>query len=225
MSPFVVPTTTSPLILPSYGKILTGPFLNFWILLLMEVFSMYIWLLAPTLLTFDDLFWWLRVEDDIIFHGCFVYDGWCFNLPIFYLIPWVNWWLNLLTRNASWWYYHCWNPLVCKPSNRFTLFTHWRLVVFGHSNGIIFIGIVWCDSYYVKNHPPKDFQVHIFPFDWVLGAVTFQLPLLFHLRFSYSKPHGLTWDQKGSLHWCLKNLCSIFQLNLMTKSKVIGLLV
>ena len=31
---------------------------------------MYIWLLAPNLLTFDVLFWWLRVRDYIIFHRC-----------------------------------------------------------------------------------------------------------------------------------------------------------
>ena len=74
---------------------------------------MYIWLLAPTLLTFDVFFWWLGVRDDIIFHRCFEYDGWWLTLPIFYLSPWVNWWLNLLTWNASWWYDHCWNPLVC----------------------------------------------------------------------------------------------------------------
>ena len=78
------------------------------------------------------------------------------------------------------------------PSNRFTLFTLRRLEVFGHYNGLIFIGIVLYDSYYVKNHPPNYFQVHIFLFDWVLGVVTFQLPLLFHLIFYYSKPNGLT---------------------------------
>ena len=59
-----------------------------------------------------------------------------------------------------------------------------RLVVFGHSSWYIFIGIVCYDDYYVKNHPPKYFQFHIFPFDWVLGVVTVQLPLYFHPIFS-----------------------------------------
>jgi hypothetical protein len=63
----------------------------------------------------------------------------------------------------------------------------------------------------------------MFPFDWVLRAVTFQLPLNFHLRFSYSKPHGLKCDKGGSFHYCLKNLCSIFHLNPMRQSKVISL--
>ena len=40
----------------------------------------------------------------------------------------------------------------CSP-----LFTLQRLVILDHSNGIIFIGIVLYDSFYVKNHPPKDF--------------------------------------------------------------------
>ena len=35
----------------------------------------------------------------------------------------------------------------------------------------------------VRNHPPKYFQVHIFMSDWVLGAMTFQLPLNFTLDF------------------------------------------
>ena len=65
------PKQPPPWIWPSNGKILRDPLLNFWILLLMDVFGMYIWLLAPTLLTFNVLFWWLRVADDIIFYRCF----------------------------------------------------------------------------------------------------------------------------------------------------------
>ena len=72
------------------------------------------------------------------------------------------------------------------PTNRFThlslrgtLFTLRRFVIFYHSRGIIFIGILCYDSYYVKNHPPKYFQVHIFLFHWILGAVTFQICLEF----------------------------------------------
>ena len=116
------------------------------------------------------------------------------------------------------------------PTNRFThlslrgtLFTLRRFVIFYHSRGIIFIGILCYDSYYVKNHPPKYFQVHIFLFDWVLGVVTFQLPLDFHPIFSYPKPHGLTWDQGGHLSLCIMNLCFKFHLNPLRQSKVIGL--
>ena len=86
----------------------------------------------------------------------------------------------------------------------------------------LFLNFLWCDVYYVKTHPPNEFQVHIFPFDRVFGVVTFRLPLGFHPIFSYPKPHGLTWVQGGYLFWCLKNLCFNFQLNPMWKSKVIG---
>ena len=116
-----------------------------------------------------------------------------------------------------------------KPSNSFTLFTLpmtyftlQRFMVFGHSNGLIFIWILWYYSYYFNNHPPKYFQVHIFPFDWVLGTMTFQLPLDFHPIFSYPKPHGLMWDNRVSLLLCLKNLFFNFHLNLMWKSKFIS---
>ena len=101
-----------------------------------------------------------------------------------------------------------------KPSNWFTLFnlpstlyTLQRFVIFYHSNRIIFTRIVCYDAYHVNNHPPNDFQVHIFSFDWILGVVTFQLSLAFHLIFSYPKTHGLTWEQGFSLLWFLKNLC------------------
>ena len=109
-----------------------------------------------------------------------------------------------------------------KPSNWSTLFTLRRMVIFDHYNGIIFIVIVFHDSYYVKNHPLKGFQVHIFPFDWVLGAMTFQLPLDFHPIFSYPKPQGLTWDHGGSILLYLKKLCFKFHINPMWESKVIG---
>ena len=73
-----------------------------------------------------------------------------------------------------------------------------------------------------KKHPLKEFQVHIFPFDWVFGVVTFLLILGFHPIFSYPKPHGLTWDQGGCLIWYLKKICFNFRMNLICKSKVIG---
>ena len=95
-------------------------------------------------------------------------------------------------------------------------------MIFYHYNEVIFIGIVCYDSYYVKNHPPKDFQVHIDPFDWVLGVVTFQLPLDFNPIFPYPKHNGLKLDKGGFILECLENLCFKFKLNLLRKSKVIG---
>ena len=62
-----------------------------------------------------------------------------------------------------------------------TLFNLRRLVVFGHYNLSLFIGFVCYYDDYVKNQPPNDFKVHLFPFDWVLGAMNFQLPLAFTL--------------------------------------------
>lgn len=52
LNPFsylLYPQQPPPWIWPSNGQILRGPFLNFWIQLVVEVFGMYIWLLATTL--------------------------------------------------------------------------------------------------------------------------------------------------------------------------------
>ena len=102
-------------------------------------------------------FRWLKAWGPIIFHWCFDYDGWWLNLHILLLIPWVNWWLNFLTLNAFLWYDHCWTHLSCHLSFRslpsglslstlftlpMTIFTLRRLVIFDHSNEMIFIGIV-----------------------------------------------------------------------------------
>ena len=139
--------------------------------------------------------------------------------------------------STSLWYDHFWihlvyhlplislltsSPLFTLFTLPMTLFTLRSLVIFYHSNGIIFTSIVWYDYHYVKNHPPKDFQVHISLFDWVLGVVTFLLPLEFNPIFSYLKPDVFTWNKWGSLFLCLKNLSFKFQLNLMRQSKVIG---
>ena len=108
-----------------------------------------------------------------------------------------------------------------KPSNRstlprtlstlrMTLFTLRRLFFFYHYNLFIFTSIVFYYNYYVKNHPPKEFQAHIFPFDWVLGVVFFQLPLGFHPIFSYYKP--MDWyDTKGYISFGVSRIyVSIF---------------
>ena len=71
----------------------------------------------------------------------------------------------------------------------------------------------------------KDSQVIIFPLDQVLEAVTFQLHLDFHPKFSYLKLNVLTCYQQGFLLGCLMSLCFKYQLNLLRQSKVIDLLV
>ena len=77
-------------------------------------------------------------------------------------------------------------------------------------------------EYYVKNNPPIYFQVHIFPFDWVLGAVTFQLTMGFHPIISYHKPHELTLSNGGYIILFPNKLFFNFHLNLVWQSKVIG---
>ena len=74
-----------------------------------------------------------------------------------------------------------------------TLFTLQRVMIFYLSKELIFTRLESEDVYEVKNHAPKDFQVIIFPFDWVLEAVNFQLPLDFHPTYSYLKLNGLAW--------------------------------
>ena len=106
LSTFVVPTTTSPWIWPYNDKIIRDPLRKLWILPFMGVLDLYIWLIAPSF-PFDD--WKLEVLWSFIW--CFHYDGWWLILPIFLLIPWVNWWLNVLTLNVFWWYDHCWTHL------------------------------------------------------------------------------------------------------------------
>ena len=193
---------------------------------------MYIWLIAPSF-----LFRWLKAWGYVIFHWCFDYDGWWLTLHIFFLShELIGGWIFLLLE-SFWGYVHGCSHLSFYLSFRnlpnglslstlftlpMTLFTLRRLVIFYHSNGIIFIGIVCYDSYYVNNRPLKDFQVHIFLCDWVLGVVTIQLPLDFHPLFSYPKPHGLKWDKGASILWYLKNPCLNFQLNPMWQSKVIA---
>ena len=68
----------------------------------------------------------------------------------------------------------------------------------------------------------------IFPISYLyvwlgFGSCHFSIPLLFHFTFFYSKTSLIDIKLGGSLHYCLKNLCSIFHLNLMSQSKVIRL--
>ena len=90
MSPFVVPTTTSPFIWPSNGKILSGPYQIFWVLHIWMVFGYvymtncsYLLLLMIEGLKLYNLLsmlwlWWLVID---------------LNYPI--LMSWVIWWLDL----------------------------------------------------------------------------------------------------------------------------------
>ena len=210
------PEQPPSLIWQSNGLILRVHLINLWILLLMEVLGMYIWLLAPTLHTFDVPFWCLKAWGYNVFHRLF--ELWWLMIEISYLL------LDHIIQLVVVSYFFELFFMVCsllepfgltfapqKPSKLFslqrtlstlrtTLFTLWRLVFFVHFNWFMFTNIVLYDFYYVKNHPPKEFQVQIFPFDWVLGAMTFRLPLGFNPIFSYSKPHGLTWYQGYSHH-------------------------
>ena len=109
--------------------------------------------------------------------------------------------------NASWWYVYFWIHLVCYLplislltslpfQGPFPPFEGWLFLVI--LRGLFFTRIVFYDVYYFKNHPPKEFQVHTFPFDWVFGVAALQLPLGFHPIFSYTKSHD--WNEaKGYL--------------------------
>ena len=67
-----------------------------------------------------------------------------------------------------------------------------RLVDFDNFDWFVLMGIVTYGVYNASPHPPMKFQDDILCFGWILEAMTLRLPLLFHPRFSYSKPHGLT---------------------------------
>ena len=73
------------------------------------------------------------------------------------------------------------------------------IVVFNHFDWLFFMRIVFYDSYHAIPHPPMKFQVDTLYFGWILEVVTFQLPLIFHPGFSYSKPHALTSESWDSL--------------------------
>ena len=66
------------------------------------------------------------------------------------------------------------------------------MVVFNHFDWLVFMSIVFYDSYHVIPHHPMKFQVDTLSFGWILEVVTFELPLLFQPHFSFLKPHGLT---------------------------------
>ena len=61
-----------------------------------------------------------------------------------------------------------------------------------HYDWLDLMSIVFYDSYHVIPYPPMKFQADTLSFGWILEVVTFQLPLVFHTRFSCLKPHGLT---------------------------------
>ena len=149
---YVVPKTTSPWIWPSNGQILRGTFQNFWIPILLEVFR-HVYMTNCSYFYFQ----WLKVWSYVIFHWCFDYDDWWLIFPILFFIPWVNWWLNLITLNSFWLYVHCWTHLSYDAPLRsllsglhlpnlftlpMTLFTLRRVVIFYLSNNIIFMHIV-----------------------------------------------------------------------------------
>ena len=101
MLPFVVPRTTPPWIWPSNGKILRVPYQKFLILNTYGGFR-------HVYMTNSSYFYirWVKAWGSMIFHWCFDYDGWWLTLHIFVLIPWVNWWLNILSLDVFWWHGH-----------------------------------------------------------------------------------------------------------------------
>ena len=148
----VVPTTTFPWIWPSNGKIIRGPFQNFWILPLMEVFR-HVYMTNCCYFYFR----WFVAWGFMIHYWCLDYDGWWLILPILFLISWFNWRLNFLTLNSFWWYVHCWThlsyhlPFICLLSDSslstlftlpMTLFTLQRVVIFDLSNDLVFTSLV-----------------------------------------------------------------------------------
>ena len=102
--------------------------------------------------------------------------------------------------------------------------TLWRMVSFEHFDLVDLIRIMFYGSYHSITNIFINVQANNLSFGLVFKVVTFQFSLVFHLGFSYLKPHGLTRDQRGSLPWHLKKTCPSFHLNPMWKSKYIGLL-
>ena len=191
------PQQPPPWIWPFNGKILRGPLLYFWILLLMEVFSMYIWLLAPTFLTFDVLFWWLRVGDDIVFHWRFelfwlmVIIGYILHfyplrllIIVFLLIGIIFDGLVTSESSNSTPYFHEASQLV-HPSR--ILPPYQRLVYFDHFDWLAFMWIVSYGFYHVSPHPPIKFQANILCFGWIWRLWLFDY--LFSLILYFSTPN------------------------------------
>ena len=132
MSPFVVPTTTPPLIWPSNGKIIRGPYQIFWILHLLEGFD-YVnmtncsYLLLPVI---EDLklclllsmlwIWWLATG--------LIYPFWYYKL----FCGWID-----LLLDSFWWYVHDWSLLRFYPSFKSLPISFLLLTIFHPSNDSI----------------------------------------------------------------------------------------
>ena len=151
------------------------------------------------------------------------------------MIPCVNWWFNILTWNAFWWYDHYRNPLVCNLPLRtlltgspfssfkwhFSPFKGWRfLVIIVELFSYVFCSMVLIMLRTILPSIFKFISSHSIGFweSWL-----FNYPLNFTLEFPTPNLIDwheirwvpLTWDQVGSLRYCLKNLCSIFHFNLI----------
>ena len=152
MSPFVVPIKNLPLIWPSNGKIIRGPYQYFLNPTLIEGFD-YVNMTDCSyllLLVIEDLklyvllsmlwLWWLVI--DLIYH--------------FWYYEFFGGWIYLLL-DSFWWYVHCWSLLSLYLSFRslpsclslstlftlpMTLFTVQMVVIFDLSNDLIFTRLV-----------------------------------------------------------------------------------
>ena len=102
----VVPTTTPAWIWPSNGKILRGPYQNFWILILMEVFG-YVYMTNCSYICFR----WLKAWSCMIFYQCFDCDGWLLVYPVLFWYHELNGGWTLFLFDSFWWYVHWWTHL------------------------------------------------------------------------------------------------------------------
>ena len=136
---------------------------------------------------FSQMFWVILVDGDY-----FLYPT-CWSSDLIYNCIPLYW-------DAFWWFSNFWvfdsTPCFQEASQLVhpsrILPPYCRLVYFDHFDWFFFIHIVSYGVYHVIPHPPKKFQVDILCFGWILEVVTLWLPLLFHPRFSFSKPHGFT---------------------------------
>ena len=119
----------------------------------------------------------------LVYGDCFLFPTCLSSKLTFYCIP-LAW--NAFGNPTCFWV----SSFLVHPSRIFP--PYWMMVLFNDFDWLVFIRIVFYDSYHVIPNPPMKFQAHAVCFGWVLDVVTLRLPLLFHLGISYSKPHGLT---------------------------------
>ena len=198
MSPFLVPTTTSPWIWPSNGKIIRGPLPKFLIPTIFGGFQRCIYDYFSYIHRFsfvsrimvwyfmDDFLNWLIVN---ISYFLYV-DLLSLFMILFLLLGILLWFINFW---VIWFYHGILGSLLASPPFKdpytlldFGCFLPLSLVYFHE------YFVLWC----LSCHSPFSYEVSswYFMFCWVFQVVTLRLPFVFLLGISYSKSHGLTWD-------------------------------